>query len=70
MPEFRKGQLVAVRDHDGAEWKLRVFDHENAGMNFCQGVEGETTMPIWWAQVRPAEEMWPDIFLGREKVHE
>ena len=67
MSDFRKGQLVAVRDHDGAEWKLRVFDHESAGMLFCTPAEGEAKMPIWWAQVCPAEVVWPHIFLSVER---
>ena len=70
MSKFRKGQLVAVRDAADSAWHLRVYDHASPeGMHFCRGLE-RSTPPCWWNQVCPAEDVWPGIFLGREKESE
>ena len=67
MSEFRKGQLVAVRDADDCEWALRVFDHASPeGLNFCTGLE-RSNPPCWWNQIAPAEVVWPHLFLSVER---
>ena len=67
MECFAKGQLVAVRDGDNAEWTLRVYDHSSeTGQHFCRPLEGGGHV-LWWAQVRPAEEIWPEIHFARER---
>ena len=67
MPEFRKGQLVAVRDAEGCEWKLRVYDHASPeGLHFCVGLE-RGAPPCWWNQVCPAEVVWPYIFFSADR---
>ena len=64
---FEKGQLVAVRDKAGQDWTLRVYDHASPeGQHFCRGLE-RLMPPCWWNQVKPAEEVWPEIFLGRDR---
>ncbi len=63
MSEFRKGQLVAVRDADDCEWRLRIYDHERGGQHFCLDPEHELSQAMWWAQICPAEFVWPNIFL-------
>ena len=66
--ELKKGQLVAVRDYNEAEWKLRVYDHERSGQHYCRIVDGLGTVGgVWWAQVCPAEIVWPNIFLAVER---
>ena len=68
MSEFQKGQLVAVRDYDEAEWKLRVYDHERDGRHYCRLIDGLGTIGgVGWNQVVPADVVWPDIFLGNER---
>ncbi len=68
MIEFRQGQLVAVRDYNEAEWKLRVYDHERGGLHYCRIVDGLGTVGgVWWTQVCPAEIVWPNIFLAVER---
>lgn len=69
MPEFKKGQLVAVSDtgEDGT-WHLRVFDHTSqAGQHYCQNLHLLASPAGWWNHVVPAEEVWPGIFLGVER---
>ena len=66
--QFKKGQLVAVRDYNGAKWNLRVYDHERGGRHYCRIVDGLGTVGgIWWAQVCPAEIVWPNIFLSCDR---
>ena len=67
MPSYRKGQLVAVRDSDDCEWKLRIYDHERGGQHFCLDPEHELSQAMWWAQICPAEFIWPNIFLAVER---
>ena len=67
MSEFKKGQLVAVRDAEGCEWALRVYDHASPeGLHFCTGLE-RSAPPCWWSQVAPAEVVWPHLFLSVER---
>ena len=67
MSEFKKGQLVAVRDSDDCEWRLRIYDHERGGQHFCLAPEHELSQAMWWAQVCPAEFIWPNIFLSVDR---
>ena len=68
MPSFQKGQLVAVRDADGQDWSLRVYDHASPeGQHFCRGIERRTP-PCWWSQICSAEIIWPEVFLASDKV--
>lgn len=65
--QFQNGQLVAVRDREDQNWRLRVFDHcSEAGVCFCRKLDQAFGVICWW-QVKPAEEVWPEIFLGRER---
>ena len=67
MSDLKKGQLVAVRDAEDCEWKLRVYDHASPeGLHFCVGLE-RGAPPCWWNQVCPAEVVWPYIFLSVER---
>ncbi len=64
--QFQKGQLVAVRDSASQDWMLRVYDHASPeGQHFCRGLE-RSVPPCCWNQVKPAEDVWPEIHLGRE----
>ena len=69
MSEFKKGQLVAVRDGDNEDWTLRVYDHTSSeGLIFCRWlVHPALPYPTWSIEAKPAEEVWPDIFLGWER---
>ena len=65
--QFRQGQLVAVRDSNDCEWKLRIFDHERGGQHYCIDPEHEMSQAVWWAHVCPAEWIWPDAFLSCDR---
>lgn len=67
MSELREGQLVAVRDSSDCEWKLRIFDHERGGLCFCIDPEHEMSQAVWWAQVCPAEWIWPNVFIACDR---
>ena len=68
MADFRKGQLVAVRDSADSAWHLRVYDHASPeGLHFCTGLE-RATPPCWWNKICTAEVIWPDIFLASDRV--
>ena len=70
MSKFRKGQLVAVRDKADGLWYLWIYDHASPeGAHFCRA-PNRLLAPQWWREARPAEEVWPEIFLGREKESE
>ena len=65
--QFARGQLVAVRDSASQDWTLRVYDHASPeGQHFCRSLE-RSGPPCWWNQAAPAEEVWPEIHLGRER---
>lgn len=68
MPEFKKGQLVAVRDYEPQEWQLRMFDCMSpGGQAFCRRIPYGNEPKMWWNQILPAEEVWPEIFIGWER---
>lgn len=70
MPEFKKDQLVAVRDAADSAWRLRVYDHASPeGLHFCRGLERQDA-PCWWNLVEPAEAVWPGIFLEGHRCDE
>ena len=61
--EFRKGQLVAVRDKADGIWYLWIYDHASPeGAYFCRS-PNRLLAPQWWREARPAETVWPGIFL-------
>ena len=66
MREFKSGQLVAVRDGDGCAWSLRAYGHKRGGQHFCREPEKARSQAVWWAQVCPAEEVWPELFFRRD----
>jgi hypothetical protein len=68
MSEFKKGQLVAVRDADDCEWKLRVYGHcSPEGLHFCTGLE-RANPPCWWNKICPAEVIWPHVYLCTDQL--
>jgi len=66
MAKFKKGQLVAVNspaEEDGY-WHLRIFKGKRPdGLFVVGGDRGEETYQLCF----PAEEVWPEIFLGWER---
>ena len=67
MSDFKQGQLVAVRDCNDSDWQIRVYDHERGGQHYCIDPAHEMSQAVWWAQVCPAEFIWPNIFLSCDR---
>jgi len=66
MTEFKKGQLVAVRDDANGRWSIWIYDHASPeGLHLCR--PPNMCGPHWWRECRPAEDVWPEIFLGWER---
>ena len=71
MSEFKKGQLVAVKIPGATKWELRVFERVAlTDEPFCVEVivrrpENATGYCVCMESICPAEEVWPEIFLGQ-----
>lgn len=64
--KFLRGQAVAVRDLDTADWLLRVFWGEDPEGPFRYGVLSDADpdgipRPEFWMQCIPAEEAVPEL---------
>lgn len=73
MPEFKKGQLVAVKIPGATKWELRVFERVAlTDEPFCVEVivrrpEDAIGYCVCIESVCPAEKIWPDIFLACDR---
>lgn len=73
MPEFKKGQLVAVKEPPDTHWSLRVFErYVYTGETYCVEVivrrpESGSGYCVCLQFVRPVEQVWPDVFLGWDR---
>lgn len=70
MEEFEGGQLVAVRDRNDDAWKLRVVvdrprPEDDDPLIACWAVEAGSPRARPWTQAKPAEDVWPELFLWR-----
>ena len=63
--QFKKGQLVAVRY--GSSWEPRIFRRKDDDGLWCMDFLSHGASPYAQEDVEPAEAVWPDIFLGRER---
>lgn len=61
MPEFKKGQLVAVKY--GISWEPRSFYREDDEGVWCMDFLSHGISPCPSGCVKPAEDVWPGIFL-------
>lgn len=64
MNEFKKGQLVAVRY--GPSWEPRIFRRKDDDGLWCMDFLSHGASPYAQEDVEPAEDVWPEIFLGWE----
>ena len=69
MLEFQKGQLVAVSDFIQDAYVPRVYVREDELGHLSKDIGDNLEAPggKWWRECRPAEEVWPDIFIGKER---
>lgn len=69
MSEFKKGQLVAVRDFDHDKCVLCVYCRSGRLGHMCKYIGDDLDLAApggkWWRDCRPAEEVWPELFLGQ-----
>lgn len=65
---FKKGQLVAVNspEEDDRQWHLRLYESQIAP-DVHKTYNPEEENYDTWSLCRPAEEVWPNIFLGWER---
>lgn len=68
MPEFKKGQIVVVNspEEDDRQWHLRIYESKIAP-DVHKTYNSEKESYDTWSLCIPAEEVWPNIFLGRER---
>ena len=69
MTEFKKGQLVAARDIAGESWALVKYNHKADHKHSVERIAEAVLLAqnYNYKECLPAEEVWPDIFLGRER---
>lgn len=65
--KFKKGQLVAVNcpAEDDRQWHLRIFKEQRPDGHFV--AEDDKGEDLAWQLCLPAEQVWPNIFLGWER---
>ena len=66
--QFQKGQIVAVNspEEDDRQWHLRLYE-SRIGPDIHRTYNPEKENHDTWSLCRPAEDVWPEIFLGRER---
>ena len=64
---LKAGQLVACRDAASGKWRLMIFDSVQDGRLFAREPEWGESRRESFAQVVPAERIWPGIFLASDK---
>ena len=68
MSEFKKGQLVAVKVYSDENWEPAIFERKEGIFCICRSLlNREARLERPWAKAKPAEEVWPDIFLGLDR---
>lgn len=68
MHEFKKGQIVVVNspEEDDRQWHLRIYESKIA-RDIHKTYNPDKEDYDTWSLCFPAEEVWPNIFLGRER---
>lgn len=68
MSEFKKGQLVAVKVYSDENWEPAIFERKEGIFCICRSLlNRDARLERPWAKAKPAEEVWPDIFIGRAR---
>ena len=70
MSEFKKGQLVAVKVYSDENWEPAIFERKEGIFCICRSLlNRDAWLHRPWSKAKPAEEVWPGIFVGdnREK---
>ena len=68
MAEFKKGQLVAVRAYSDEAWEPAIFERIEGKYFICRSLLNRNAwLERPWMKAKPAEDVWPEIFLGWER---
>lgn len=70
MSRFKKGQLVAVKVYSDENWEPAIFERKEGIFCICRSLlNKDAWLRRPWSKAKPAEEVWPGIFVGdnREK---
>lgn len=68
MSEFKKGQLVAVKVYSDENWEPAIFERKEGIFCICRSLlNRDAWLSRPWSKAKPAEEVWPEIFLGWER---
>ena len=68
MSEFKKGQLVAVKVYSDENWEPAIFERKEGIFYICRNLlNRDAWLRRPWSKAKPAENVWPEIFLGWER---
>jgi len=66
--KFQKGQLVAVRAYSDEAWEPAIFERIEGRYFICRSLLNRNAwLERPWMKAKPAEDVWPEIFLGWER---
>lgn len=66
--QFKKGQLVAVRAYSDEAWEPAIFERIEGKYFICRSLLNRNAwLERPWMKAKPAEDVWPEIFLGWER---
>lgn len=77
MSEFKKGQLVAVKVYSDENWEPAIFERKESIFCICRSLlNRDAWLRRPWPKAKPAEDVWPGIFVGanmekeRDRLHQ
>ena len=66
--QFKKGQLVAVKVYSDENWEPAIFERKEGIFYICRSLlNRDAWLRRPWSKAKPAEDVWPEIFLGWER---
>ena len=69
MSRFKKGQLVAVKVYSDENWEPAIFERKEGIFCICRSLlNKDAWLRRPWSKARPAEEVWPGIFLFSDRL--
>ena len=68
MSDFRQGQLVAVKVYSDENWEPAIFERKEGIFCICRSLlNRDAWLRRPWPKAKPAEEVWPSIFIGADR---
>ena len=66
--QFKKGQLVAVKVYSDENWEPAIFERKEGIFCICRSLlNRDARLERPWPKAKPAEDVWPEIFIGRAR---